>query len=70
MLAVPSATECPTLAEATEWARRQLTEANVEASVSVMDEGDRACYRPVAYWDDAQVLVQALGFQPEWGGRR
>jgi hypothetical protein len=65
MLAVPSATECPTVTEATEWARLQLTEADVEASVSVMDEGDQACYRPVAYWDDAQVLVQALGFQPE-----
>jgi hypothetical protein len=65
MLAIPSATECPTIAEATKWARHQLIEADVQASVSVMDEGDRACYRPVAYWDDAQVLVQALGFQPE-----
>lgn len=44
-------------------AEEQLREAELTPSVSVMDEG-RACYRPVAYWDDAEVLVQALGPQP------
>jgi hypothetical protein len=65
MLAVPSALGCPTQDQATQWAEDRLAEFDVAASVSLMDEGDRACYRPVAYWDNTEVLVQALGLQPK-----
>jgi hypothetical protein len=62
ILAVPSPASCPSVAEATEWAEREVRDMALPLSVSAYDEGP-ACYRPVTYWDRGEVIVQPLGPQ-------
>lgn len=64
LLAMPEHDECPTASEAEEWAQERLSDLGVDLRVRVFPEGE-ACYRPVTYWQQDEVIVQGLGPQPE-----
>lgn len=64
LLAVPSDDGCVTLEAAMEWARAHSQGLPTDLAVRAFDEGVPACYRPVTYWAAGEILVQALGPQP------
>lgn len=56
------AVRCPTAEEAQRWAAQVLADADLDIEVLTFDEGN-ACYRPIAYWAQADVIVQPFGIQ-------